>query len=70
MKRFMASIFCISTLLLSTSFGHASSKHVFGWVEEGQILPERIAVKMKFDTGALNRKKKKVQNCQLKMPLN
>jgi hypothetical protein len=30
-----------------------SDKTVFGWVEEGLILPERTAVKMKLDTGAL-----------------
>ncbi len=31
----------------------ADSPQVFGWVEEGLIFPEKVAVKFKLDTGAL-----------------
>lgn len=31
----------------------ADSPQVLGWVEQGLILPERVAVKFKLDTGAL-----------------
>ncbi|MHA6492130.1 retropepsin-like aspartic peptidase RloA3 [Pseudomonas borbori] len=31
----------------------AATERVFGWVEEGLIMPEKTAVKFKLDTGAL-----------------
>lgn len=31
----------------------ANPEKVFGWIEEGILLPENIAVKIKLDTGAL-----------------
>lgn len=31
----------------------ARPEKVFGWIEEGILLPENIAVKIKLDTGAL-----------------
>lgn len=31
----------------------ANPERVYGWIEEGILLPENIAVKVKLDTGAL-----------------
>lgn len=31
----------------------AQPEKVFGWVEEGVLMPEKISVKIKMDTGAL-----------------
>lgn len=44
-----------SAILLSlcAAPAFASTQQVFGWVEEGLILPENLAVKFKLDTGAL-----------------
>lgn len=44
-----------SAILLSlcTAPAFASTGKVLGWVEEGLILPESLAVKFKLDTGAL-----------------
>ncbi|WP_390623819.1 retropepsin-like aspartic peptidase RloA3 [Pseudomonas tumuqii] len=44
-----------SAMLLSlcTAPAFASTQQVLGWVEEGLILPENLAVKFKLDTGAL-----------------
>lgn len=44
-----------SALLLSlcTAPAFAATQQVLGWVEEGLILPENLAVKFKLDTGAL-----------------
>ncbi|NWC82164.1 ATP-dependent zinc protease [Pseudomonas putida] len=38
---------------MSSSFAGTNAPKVFGWVEEGLIQPENIAVKIKLDTGAL-----------------
>jgi hypothetical protein len=32
----------------------ANPEKVFGWIEEGILLPENIAVKVKLDTGLLH----------------
>jgi hypothetical protein len=46
-----------SVLLLVTAAplyaANASQPEVFGWVEEGLLLPENVSVKIKLDTGAL-----------------
>ena len=44
-----------SAILLSlcTAPAFAATQQVLGWVEEGLILPENLAVKFKLDTGAL-----------------
>lgn len=31
----------------------ANPSRVFGWIEEGLLLPEKVSVKIKLDTGAL-----------------
>ncbi len=41
----------IVSLCSATAF--AGSPQVLGWVEEGLIFPEKVAVKFKLDTGAL-----------------
>ncbi len=41
--------FCV----ISPAFAASASPGVFGWVEEGLIEPEGIAMKIKLDTGAL-----------------
>ncbi|AXQ50658.1 ATP-dependent Zn protease [Pseudomonas putida] len=38
---------------MSSSFAGPNPPKIFGWVEEGLIQPENIAVKIKLDTGAL-----------------
>lgn len=44
----------LGVLLLSPGMATAAnSPQVLGWVEEGLILPEKVAVKFKLDTGAL-----------------
>lgn len=44
----------LAALLLSPGIATAAdSPQVLGWVEEGLILPEKVAVKFKLDTGAL-----------------
>ncbi len=45
----------LAALLLSPGIATATgdSPQVLGWVEEGLILPEKVAVKFKLDTGAL-----------------
>lgn len=45
----------VAATLLSAGATHAlaDSRPVFGWVEEGLILPGKVAVKFKLDTGAL-----------------
>ena len=44
----------LAALLLSPGMATAAnSPQVLGWVEEGLILPEKVAVKFKLDTGAL-----------------
>lgn len=44
----------LAALLLSPGITTAAeSPQVLGWVEEGLILPEKVAVKFKLDTGAL-----------------
>lgn len=54
MKSCIAALCCLVVTLLLPSPGQAeSSASVFGWVEEGLVLPEQTAVKMKLDTGAL-----------------
>lgn len=40
-------------LTMSSSFAGPNPPKIFGWVEEGLIQPENIAVKIKLDTGAL-----------------
>ncbi|WP_324730565.1 retropepsin-like aspartic peptidase RloA3 [Pseudomonas paeninsulae] len=40
-------------LSLCAAPAFAESQQVLGWVEEGVILPENVAVKFKLDTGAL-----------------
>ena len=40
-------------LALGSATAFADSPRVFGWVEEGLIFPEKVAVKFKLDTGAL-----------------
>lgn len=40
-------------LSLGSAAVFADSPQVFGWVEEGLIFPEKVAVKFKLDTGAL-----------------
>jgi hypothetical protein len=40
-------------LSLCTAPAFAATQQVLGWVEEGLILPENVAVKFKLDTGAL-----------------
>ena len=50
----MIAFVCIAGALLVPNPGNAGdTKAVLGWVEEGLILPEGTAVKMKLDTGAL-----------------
>ena len=50
----MAAWICIVEALVAPNLGHAADgQTVLGWIEEGLILPEGTAVKMKFDTGAL-----------------
>ncbi|NKQ11069.1 retropepsin-like aspartic peptidase RloA3 [Pseudomonas sp. SST3] len=47
-------VFGLATLLAVCSApALADSPKVFGWVEEGLIFPEKVAVKFKLDTGAL-----------------
>nr|WP_256677968.1 ATP-dependent zinc protease [Pseudomonas sp. SJZ079] len=41
-------------MVTSPAFSASNSQpKVFGWVEEGLLLPENISVKIKLDTGAL-----------------
>lgn len=45
----------VFALLLAVSLPVASQKRPasFGWIEEGLLLPEKVSVKVKLDTGAL-----------------
>ncbi len=44
----------VFALAMAPGFAETKSPpKVFGWVEEGQIQPENISVKIKLDTGAL-----------------
>ncbi len=45
----------LATLLiaLTSPLALADARQVLGWVEEGVIYPEKVAVKFKLDTGAL-----------------
>ncbi|UCP00677.1 ATP-dependent zinc protease [Metapseudomonas lalkuanensis] len=41
-------------MMIPTAFSATQSPtKVFGWVEEGWLLPEKVSVKIKLDTGAL-----------------
>jgi len=40
-------------IALTSPLALADSRQVLGWVEEGVIYPEQVAVKFKLDTGAL-----------------
>lgn len=54
MRNQLAALICIAGTLLAPNLAYGGDgKLVFGWVEEGLILPEGTAVKMKLDTGAL-----------------
>ncbi|CAM3084870.1 ATP-dependent Zn protease [Ectopseudomonas mendocina] len=49
-------IAAICLVLLATPFSATpadKTPRILGWVEEGLLLPEKVAVKMKLDTGAL-----------------
>lgn len=49
-------IAAICLVLLATPFSATAADktpRILGWVEEGLLLPEKVAVKMKLDTGAL-----------------
>ncbi|MBH3341744.1 ATP-dependent zinc protease [Pseudomonas mendocina] len=48
-------IAAIILVLLAAPFAAtaADKPRILGWVEEGLLLPERVSVKMKLDTGAL-----------------
>ena len=54
-QRFDRSISALALLALFSAPASAAAdfKPTFGWVEEGLIFPEKIAVKFKLDTGAL-----------------
>ena len=52
-NRFATLMLAAAALSLGSTPGLADSPQVLGWVEEGLILPERVAVKFKLDTGAL-----------------
>ena len=52
-NRFATLMLAAAALSLGSTPGFADSPQVLGWVEEGLILPERVAVKFKLDTGAL-----------------
>ncbi|SDG71930.1 Uncharacterized conserved protein [Pseudomonas benzenivorans] len=43
----------VALLLAQPAFSASSQPKVFGWVEEGLLLPEKVSVKIKLDTGAL-----------------
>ncbi|MNM31879.1 hypothetical protein D3C81_424640 [compost metagenome] len=43
---------CLAQPAVSASKASQPEK-VFGWVEEGVLMPEKISVKIKMDTGAL-----------------
>ncbi|MDZ4193444.1 MAG: ATP-dependent zinc protease [Pseudomonas sp.] len=49
--RWLSAVFI--ALTMAPSFAATNPTKVFGWVEEGWIQPENIAVKIKLDTGAL-----------------
>ncbi|HDZ57723.1 MAG TPA: ATP-dependent zinc protease [Pseudomonas xinjiangensis] len=40
-------------LCFAAPYAAADAPIVFGWIEEGKLLPEKVSVKMKLDTGAL-----------------
>jgi len=52
-NRFAPIALAASLLSLVSATASADSPQVLGWVEEGLILPEKVAVKFKLDTGAL-----------------
>ena len=52
-NRFVPMALTALLLSLASTTAHADSPRVLGWVEEGLILPEKVAVKFKLDTGAL-----------------
>jgi hypothetical protein len=56
MNRTTARLFALlaSLMMIPTAFSATQSPaKVFGWVEEGLLLPEKVSVKIKLDTGAL-----------------
>ncbi|WP_043238332.1 retropepsin-like aspartic peptidase RloA3 [Stutzerimonas azotifigens] len=55
LKRSKHSLAIGLTLLATCAIpaAYAESQRVFGWVEEGLVMPEKVAVKFKLDTGAL-----------------
>lgn len=52
-NRFVQVTLAAAMFSLGNAIAHADSPQVLGWVEEGLILPEKVAVKFKLDTGAL-----------------
>lgn len=48
-----AKVWAIGVLLVALSVIAQAQPQVFGWVEEGVLLPENVEVKVKMDTGAL-----------------
>ncbi|WP_019340088.1 ATP-dependent zinc protease [Stutzerimonas stutzeri] len=52
-NRFVPLTLAAAALSLGSTPGFAGSPQVLGWVEEGLIFPEKVAVKFKLDTGAL-----------------
>ena len=66
MRNQLAAFICIAGTLLAPNLAYGGDgKLVFGWVEEGLILPEGTAVKMKLDTGALTSSMDMVRRLQL-----
>lgn len=43
----------VALMVVPAGFAATGKPKVFGWVEEGQLLPEAVSVKIKLDTGAL-----------------
>lgn len=39
-------------MIFSSSFSAFAGQNVFGWVEEGLLVPEKVSIKVKLDTGA------------------
>lgn len=52
LKPLLAAVYTL-VLVAPVVFAAKSQPPVFGWIEEGLILPEKVSVKIKLDTGAL-----------------
>lgn len=52
-RRLTATIALTLLIVALCNAANAGPPEIFGWVEEGLLLPEKVSVKIKLDSGAL-----------------